>query len=111
MKKLLLALALLPLMTGVAVAGQHRQLSDKQMDKVTAGFDANAWADAQGLGGESSIVTTYTATLSKVAPYARLTNPAFEQGSTLYIAVSAAQSTTLVTTYTPSPIPGTSRGN
>jgi len=109
MKKLILALAMIPLTAGVAVAGQP--LTDKQMDKVTAGFSALSYADAQGLEGESGIVTTYTATLSKVAPYARLTNPAFEQGSTLYIAVSAAQSTTLVTTYTPSPIPGTSRGN
>jgi len=102
MKKLLLALALLPLTAVVAVAGQP--LTDKQMDKVTAGFNSTAWADAQGLGGESSIVTTYTATLSKVAPVARATM--LEGASTLYFSVAAAQSSTLVTTYSPNPIPG-----
>jgi hypothetical protein len=101
MKKLLLALAMLPLTAGVAAAGQ--QLTDKQMDKVTAGFNALAYADAQGVGGESSIVTTYTATLSKVAPYARATLD--EASSTLYISIAAAQSSTITTTYTPAPAP------
>jgi len=39
MKKLLSGLAALPLLAGVALADQPLQLSDKQMDKVTAGFD------------------------------------------------------------------------
>jgi hypothetical protein len=39
MKKLLSGLAALPLLAGVALADQPVQLSDKQMDKVTAGFD------------------------------------------------------------------------
>jgi hypothetical protein len=40
MKSLLYGLAALPLLAGVALAGQPVQLSDTQMDKVTAGFDA-----------------------------------------------------------------------
>jgi len=104
MKKLILALAMLPLTAGFAAAGQP--LTDKQMDKVTAGFNALAYADAQGLGGESSIVTTFTATLSKVAPFARATM--LEGSSTLFVSVGAAQSSTVVTTYSPAPIPGTS---
>lgn len=38
MKKLLYGLAVLPFVAGVALAGQPMQLSDKQMDNVTAGF-------------------------------------------------------------------------
>lgn len=41
MKRLLYGLAALPLLAGVALAGQPMQLSDKQMDNVTAGFDLN----------------------------------------------------------------------
>jgi hypothetical protein len=104
MKKLILALAMIPLTAGVAVAGQP--LTDKQMDKVTAGFSALSYADAQGLEGESGIVTTYTATLSKVAPYAHATMA--EGSSTLYVSIAAAQSSTVTSTFTPSPIPGTS---
>jgi hypothetical protein len=39
MKKLLCGLAALPLLAGVALAQEPLQLSDKQMDKVTAGWD------------------------------------------------------------------------
>jgi hypothetical protein len=39
MKKLLCGLAALPFLAGVALADQPMQLNDKQMDKVTAGFD------------------------------------------------------------------------
>ena len=38
MKKLLVGLAALPLLAGVAMAGQPVPLSDAQMDKVTAGL-------------------------------------------------------------------------
>jgi hypothetical protein len=107
MKNVLIALAALPFMVGAAVAGQPtpqpKQLNDKQMDKVTAGFDANAWADAQGLVGESGILQTYTATLAVVAPYARSTLD--EGSSTLYKSVSAAQSWSAAATYKPSGIP------
>jgi hypothetical protein len=37
MKKLLIGLAALPLLAGVASAGQQTLLSDSQMDRVTAG--------------------------------------------------------------------------
>lgn len=39
MKKLLYGLAALPFLAGVALADQPVQLSDTQMDKITAGFD------------------------------------------------------------------------
>jgi hypothetical protein len=39
MTKLLYGVAALPFLAGVAFAGEPMQLSDKQMDKVTAGFD------------------------------------------------------------------------
>ncbi|MGC2199614.1 MAG: hypothetical protein WA633_05615 [Stellaceae bacterium] len=39
MKRLLSAVAALPFLAGVALAGQPVQLSDAQMDGVTAGFD------------------------------------------------------------------------
>jgi len=39
MKKLLYGLAALPFLAGVALADQPVQLSDNQMDKITAGFD------------------------------------------------------------------------
>ena len=39
MNKSLIGLAALPLMAGVAFAGQPVSLNDKQMDGVTAGFD------------------------------------------------------------------------
>jgi hypothetical protein len=38
MKKLLVGLAALPFLAGVAMAGQPVSLSDAQMDKVTAGL-------------------------------------------------------------------------
>jgi hypothetical protein len=41
MRKLLYGLAALPFLAGVALADKPVQLSDKQMDKVTAGFDLN----------------------------------------------------------------------
>jgi hypothetical protein len=39
MRKLLCGLAALPFLAGAALADQTLQLSDTQMDKVTAGFD------------------------------------------------------------------------
>jgi hypothetical protein len=39
MKKLLVGLAALPFLAGVAMAGQPVPLSDAQMDKVTAGLN------------------------------------------------------------------------
>jgi hypothetical protein len=61
MRKLLLALAVAPLLTGPAWAGQP--LTDNQMDGVTAGFSAFSTADAQALG---KIVATLTATVAAV---------------------------------------------
>lgn len=41
MKKVLIGLATLPILAGVAMAGQPTPLSDAQMDKVTAGFNVD----------------------------------------------------------------------
>jgi hypothetical protein len=101
MNKVLLGLAALPFLSGVAAAGQP--LTNQQMDRVTAGFTSAAIADAEGLVGESGIVLTTTATLSEVAPFATATLG--EASSTLYKSISAAQSSTVTSTYTPASIP------
>jgi hypothetical protein len=44
MKRLLIGLATAPFLAGVAMAGQPMPLSDVQMDKVTAGYEANTFA-------------------------------------------------------------------
>lgn len=104
MNKVLMGLAALPFLAGTAVAGQP--LTNHQMDLVTAGFDAQAQADAEGLVGESGIVLTTTATLAKVAPFA--TAKLGEASSTLFESLSAAQSSTVTSTFTPASIPGLS---
>lgn len=102
MKKLLIALAALPLMAGVASAGQP--LSDRQMDRVTAGFTALSIADAEGLVGSLGSVLTTTASLSLVVPYATATRG--EISSTIFKSIAAAQSSTVTTTTPPLSIPG-----
>lgn len=62
MKKILLALAILPVTVGVASAAEP--LSNQQMDGITAGFSAISLADAQALG---KIVASASATLAQVA--------------------------------------------
>ncbi len=86
-----MGLAALPLLTGVAAAGQP--LSNQQMDRVTAGFSAISIADAEGLAGQGMIVITNTATLSEVFPVA--TKTVGETSSTLYESLSVAQSSTI----------------
>jgi hypothetical protein len=49
MKKLLVGIAALPFMVGFAMAGQPTQLSDGQMDKVTAGSGIEYNALASGI--------------------------------------------------------------
>jgi len=101
MKKVLMGLAALPFLVGVAGAGQP--LTDQQLDRVTAGFTSTSIADAQGLVGESGIIYTTAATLSEVAPFARATLG--ETSSTLYKSLAAAQSASITSTYNPAPIP------
>lgn len=101
MKKLLMAMAVLPFLAGVANAGQP--LSDKQMDKVTAGFTALSSADAEGLVGAEGIVLTTVASLSQVTPFAHATLD--ETDSTLMKSIAAAQSSTVTSTFKPMPIP------
>jgi hypothetical protein len=101
MKKVLMGMAALPFLAGAAAAGQP--LTNQQMDRVTAGFTSIAVADAEGLVGESGIVLTTTATLSEVAPFA--TAKLGETSSTLIKSISAAQSSTVTSTFTPSAIP------
>lgn len=102
MKKMLMGLAALPFLAGVAVAGQP--LTDQQLDRVTAGFTSISVADAEGLVGESGAVLTTTATVAQVAPYA--TARLGEVSSTIYKSLAAAQSSTITSTYSPAPIPG-----
>ena len=106
MKSLVVALMALPFMAGAASAAQP--LNDSQMDGVTAGFSSISIADAEGLVGESGIVLTTTATLSQVGAYAA--KAMGESGSILYKSVAAAQSSTVTSTYNPSPIPGLNMG-
>lgn len=91
MKKALMGLAVLPFLAGVAVAAEP--LSNQQMDGVTAGFTAISWADAEGLVGESGIITTTTATLAQVLPIASATFG--ERSSLLFKSVAAAQSSSV----------------
>jgi hypothetical protein len=85
MKKLLIALTALPFMAGVA-AGQPQQLTDKQMDKVSAaGFSAVAIADAQGLVGALQTLVTTTSAVSVVIPIT----------STLFLSISEAHSSSV----------------
>lgn len=102
MKKALMGLAVLPFLAGVAAAGQP--MSDQQMDRVTAGFTALGLAEAEGLVGESGIVVTTTATLGQVGPIATATFG--ETTSRLFKVLSASQSSTITSTFNPSPIPG-----
>ena len=109
MKKLLLAMVALPLTGGLAAAGQPHALSDKQMDKVTAGYVAISLADAEGYAGALSIVVTTTATVSQVAPIASFTMG--ETSSTLFKSLAGSSSSTITSTYRPVNIPGVSPGN
>ncbi len=104
MKKVLIGLAALPFMAGVAAAGQP--LSNQQMDRVTAGFTALSVADAEGLVGALGTVLTTTASLSQVLPFATATRG--ETSSTLFKSLAAAQSSTVTSTTAPVAIPGLS---
>src|SRR4051812_19946469 len=106
MKRTLMGLAVLPFLAGVAVAAEP--LNNQQMDLVTAGFTALPGADAGGLVGSSGIVATTTATLAQVNPIARATLG--EGSSVLFKSISAAQSSTVSSTFAPIPIPGLGGG-
>jgi hypothetical protein len=103
MKKALMGLAVLPFLTGVAVAAQP--LTDRQMDKVAGGFFGQGLAEAEGIVGESGIVVTTTATLGQVFNVATATMG--EATSRLWKSISGAQSSTVTSTFNPAPIPGT----
>ena len=102
MKKVLMGLAALPFLAGVAVAGQP--LTDGQMDRVTAGFTATSIGDAEGVVGESGLLLTTTATLAQVSPLATATLG--ETSSTLYKSLAAAQSSSVTSTIVLTPVPG-----
>jgi hypothetical protein len=102
MKKVLMGLAALPFLAGVAAAGQP--LTDQQLDRVTAGFTATSIADAEGVVGESGVLLVTTATLSQVSPLA--TARLGETSSTLYKSLAAAASSSVTSTITPAPVPG-----
>jgi hypothetical protein len=108
MKELLIALAVLPLMAGAAAAA-GQPLSDRQMDKVTAGFSATAIADAQGLVGALETVLTTTATVAMVVPYATATRG--EITWTIFNSSAAPPSSTVGSTFVPIAIPGLNSGS
>jgi hypothetical protein len=104
MKKVLMGLAALPFLAGAAAAGQ--QLTDQQLDRVTAGFTATSIADAEGIVGESGILLTTAATLSQVSPLATATLG--ETSSTLFKSLAAAQSSSVTMSNPVIPVPGLS---
>jgi hypothetical protein len=74
MKKLLFALVVLPFTAGLATAAPLRPLTDKQMDRVNAGFIAISLSDAEGgAGSVRNLVITTTATVAQVNPIAEAT--------------------------------------
>lgn len=91
MNKVLLGLAALPFLAGAASAAQP--LSDQQMDKVTAGFDALSTATAQALG---KIVTTESATTALVAV---VTTTPVGSAAAAPVPVSATYGETTLTLY------------
>jgi hypothetical protein len=102
MKKLLLAVAALPYMASAATAGQP--LTDRQMDKVTAGFSAVARADAEGLVGALQTLVTTTSVVAQVRPFATASQGGIT--STLILAVSGSHSSSVTSTTPPGPVPG-----
>jgi len=73
MKKLLLGLAALPFVAGVAMAGEPAPLSDSQMDQVTAG-DVVVFTFAAGGSGNFSINgTSFEGPSFAIAPGTRVT--------------------------------------
>ena len=66
MKRLLMGLAVLPFIAGVAGAAQP--LTNQQMDRVTAGwgFFASSTAGANGIAGPGGAVLTATGSLAAV---------------------------------------------
>ena len=102
MKSLIVALMALPFMAGAAGAAQP--LNDSQMDGVTAGFSSISVANAEGLGGQSTIVYSATATLSQITVAG--IGVMGEGASLLYKSVAASQSASALQSFSTSPIPG-----
>lgn len=80
MNKLLLSVAVLPFIAGAASAAQP--LNDTQMDRVTAGFDSAAFADAQAYG-----LLTFT----QAATYAE--NATLRDASGAFVGVTIGETT------------------
>ena len=86
MKRLIFGLSALPFMAGLALAGQP--LTNAQMDAVTAGFSANASANAVAIG---SIVATGALTMTSVRQMLQpMTNLTVVKSSVLSQSVSTA---------------------
>jgi hypothetical protein len=101
MWKVALALGVVPLMAGSAMAAQP--LTDDQMDNVSAGFAAFSTADAQALG---KIVASVTATVAQVsvvtgAEGAPVTATLGSTTLTLFKSISGAQSASSATNTLP----------
>jgi hypothetical protein len=111
MKKVLMGLAALPFLASAAVAMQP--LTNQQLDRVTAGFNAVSVADAEGLAGESGVVLTTTATLSEVTPIAKVTPTIVVNGvsvpgeasSVLWKSLAASSASTYTSVSVPAALP------
>ncbi|MBV8456454.1 MAG: hypothetical protein JO122_07540 [Acetobacteraceae bacterium] len=90
MKRLLMGLAVLPFIAGVAGAAQP--LTNQQMDRVTAGFSANSEADAFGIAIPGSVVLTATDSVAAVKEAVKA-NVSPEFSITAYTSFSKSGST------------------
>lgn len=74
MKSLLVGIAALPFLVGVAMAGQPAPLSDAQMDQVVAGLDVHWSFNAGGVFVNAGYTNT-TGTAATVCPSAACGTP------------------------------------
>jgi len=104
MKKLLLALVVLPFTAGLATAGP-KPLTDTQMDRVNGGFIAISIADAEaGAGSVRNLIITTTATVAQVNPIAEATFGEFT--TRLFKSISGSSSSAITVSVPILNIPG-----
>ena len=78
MKKLVLGLAVLPLLAGVSLAGQTQPLTDQQMDKVAAGFDYSE-EDVNNVGA-TAVLVNHPATIVGGGSFLRISGTTYPSG-------------------------------
>lgn len=106
MKKLLLALVVLPFTAGLATAGPL-PLTDKQMDRVNAGFISISIADGEGYAGSvRNLLIVTTATVSQVNPISTATFGEFT--TTLFKSLAGSSSSAITMSVPILQVPGAS---